>query len=119
MSFLLKKGDSLPTSDDLSTKDINPINPERDIPKLDVFKDIESEDDEIGDQAAGGTYTQTTGNVRVSDSKVKCLYFPPIDFYIFVNGSVVERGTLHCTMLLIFFLLNEIELLSITKCVNG
>lgn len=73
MSFLLKKGDSLPT-DDLSTKDINP---ERDIPKLDVFKDIESEDDEIGDQAAGGTYTQTTGNVRVSDSKVKLFIFPP------------------------------------------
>lgn len=77
MSFLLKKGDSLRTSDDLSTKDINP---ERDIPKLDVFKDIESEDDEIGDQAAGGT--QTTGNVRVSDSKVKCLFFPTIDFYL-------------------------------------
>lgn len=80
MSFLLKKGDSLPTSDDLSTKDINPINPERDIPKLDVFKDIESEDDEIGDQAAGGTYTQTTGNVRVSDSKVKCLFSPQLIF---------------------------------------
>lgn len=72
MSFLLKKCDSFLTSDDLSTKDINP---ERDIPKLDLFKDIESEDDEIDDQAAGGKKTQTTGSIRVNDSKVKCFYF--------------------------------------------
>lgn len=84
MSFLLKKGDSLPTSDDLSTKDINP---ERDIPKLDVFKDIESEDDEIGDQAAA-SITQTLKNVRINDSKVECVYFPPqLIFFIVNHGS--------------------------------
>ncbi|KAG4067279.1 hypothetical protein HA402_000270 [Bradysia odoriphaga] len=66
MSFLLKKVDSLLTSDDLSTKDINPF---QDIPKLEIFKDIESEDEEIGEQAAGGGYIQTTGNVRDNDSK--------------------------------------------------
>lgn len=91
MSFLLKKVESLSTSDDLSTKDINP---ERDIPKLEIFKDIESEDDEIGDQAVGGTYTQTMGNVRVSDSKVKCL-FPPQLIFLLSMMEVCGKGTLH------------------------
>ncbi len=73
MSFLLKKVESFPTSDDLSTKD-NIFG--RDIPKLEIFKDIESEDDDIGDQAAGGTYTQLRGDVRDNDTKVKCLFCP-------------------------------------------
>lgn len=78
MSFLLKRMGSL-SSEDLSTIDINL---ERDIPKLDFFKDVESDDNDKGDEAAGGMTTETKGNVRVSDSKVKkCLFsFPPIDF---------------------------------------
>lgn len=81
MSFLLKKGDSLvPTSDDLSTKDINP---ERDIPKLDVFKDIESEDEDN----CCPSHTTGMGNVQVSDSKVNCCLFS-LRLIFIVNGSV-------------------------------
>lgn len=94
MSFLLKKVDSLLTSDDLSTKDINPF---QDIPKLDVFKDIESEDEEIGDQAAGGTYMQGMGNVRDSDSKVNCLFPPQLIFYLIVNDARVSVTKARCS----------------------
>lgn len=81
MSFLLKKVESFSTSDDLSTKDINP---KRDLPKLEIFKGIESDDDdEIVGQAVGGTCTQTTRNVRNSDSKVRTMFIPPkIDFFL-------------------------------------